>query len=181
MWFRKYIWLKLLTKTIKGNYENVTEEEEEEEEEEKDCVTPFIYFICLLGYKTVKWDLGKNSWSKGNATFVNLVVNLFKEVKKKKRKIEDDSSLLRGQLQQTWYIYCCKVCFLNKRNPSDTYAFTISMQSFMKILDFVNPSIIQVNHLSKYSVLVFQELLDKENKRLQSVSASSIFLELCVF
>ena len=86
MWFRKYIWLKLLTKTIKGNYENVTEEEEEEEEEEeKDCVTPFIYFICLLGYKTVKWDLGKNSWSKGNATFVNLVVNLFKEVKKKKK------------------------------------------------------------------------------------------------
>ena len=87
MWFRKYIWLKLLTKTIKGNYENVTEEEEEEEEEEKDCVTPFIYFICLLGYKTVKWDLGKNSWSKGNATFVNLVVNLFKEVKKKKEKL----------------------------------------------------------------------------------------------
>ena len=56
-----------------------------------------------------------------------------------------------------------------------------SLQPFMKILDFVNPNFIQINHLSKYSVLVFHELLDKENKRLQSVSASSIFLELCVF
>lgn len=66
------------------------------------------------------------------------MVNLFKEVKKK--KIEDDPSLLRGQLQQTWYIYCCKVCFLNKRNPSDTYACTISA-TFYENLGFCEPKL----------------------------------------